>query len=164
MVNRQCSMILQIARSLFIVNEVIDGRMFTADGARRTLLHVDGAELHGLGIECQKTIRQQLADTCKVFQRLGSLDGTQHTSNSTQYTRLRTRRHSSYWRRLLKETAITGRTRQVCKGLSVEAQDAAMREWLACHHARIVDEELHGEVVGTVHHEVVFLDNIQRVT
>ena len=38
-----------------------------------------------------------------------------------------------------------------------------MREGLTCHHTRIVDEELHGEVVGTIDDEVVFLDDIQRV-
>ena len=77
---------MQIARGLFVIYQVVDGGMVATDGARRTLFHVNGAELHGLGIECQKTVFQQLADTCKLFQRLSSLDGTQHTSNSTQYT------------------------------------------------------------------------------
>ena len=49
------------------------------------------------------------------------------------------------------------------KGLAVEAQNATMRERFACHHTRIVDEEFHGEVVGTVHDEVVLLNDIQRV-
>ena len=156
-------MILEIACSLFIIDKMVDGGMLATDGTRRTLLDVDGAELHGLGIERQQTVRQQLADTRKVFQRLGSLNGTQHTSDSPQDTGLRAGRYGSHGRRFLEEATVAGRARQMGKGLSVEAQDAAMRERLASHHARIVDEELHGEVVGTIHNEVVFLNDIQRI-
>ena len=49
------------------------------------------------------------------------------------------------------------------KGLSVESQNAAVRERLTRHHTRIIDEKLHGEVVGTVHHKVVFPNDIQRI-
>ena len=52
------------------------------------MLHRDRSELHGLGIEGEQTVRQQFADTRKVLQRLSSLDGTQHTSDGTQYTSL----------------------------------------------------------------------------
>ena len=49
------------------------------------------------------------------------------------------------------------------KRLAVEAQDATMREGLASHHTGIVDEELHGEIVGTIDDEVVVLDDIKCV-
>ena len=49
------------------------------------------------------------------------------------------------------------------KGLTVKAQDAAMREGLARHHTSIVDEELHGEVVRTVDNEIVLIDNVERI-
>ena len=38
-----------------------------------------------------------------------------------------------------------------------------MTEGLASHHTRIVDEELHGEVVRAIHHEVIFPDEVKRV-
>ena len=47
--------------------------------------------------------------------------------------------------------------------LSVETQNATMREWLAGHHTRIVDEELHGEIVGAVDDEIIFLDDVECV-
>ena len=47
--------------------------------------------------------------------------------------------------------------------LSLEAEDSAVRERLSGHDARVVDEELHGEVVSTVDHEIVVLDNIESV-
>ena len=114
-------MLLQVARGLFIINEMVDGGMVATDGARRTLLHVDGAELHGLGIECQQTVRQQLANTREVLQCLGSLNGAQHAGYCTENTSLRTRRNGSYWRWLLEEATVAGCARQMGKGLAVEA-------------------------------------------
>ena len=60
-------MILQVTCGLFVIYQVVDGGMVTADGARRTLFHVDGAELHGLGIKCQQTVGQQFAEPVKYF-------------------------------------------------------------------------------------------------
>ena len=154
---------LKIARCLFIIYQMVDGGMIAADGARRALLHVDGTELHGLGIEGQQAVGQQLTDTRKVFQRLSSLDGTQHTSDGTQYASLRTRWYGTYGRRLFEEATIAGCAWQMGKRLAVEAQNATVREWLARHHTRIINQELHGEVVGTVHDEVVLLDDVQCV-
>ena len=114
------------------------------------MLHRNRAELHGLGIEGEQTVRQQFANTCEILQCLCGLDGAQHTSDGSQYASLRASGNGSYGRRLLKHTTVAGRTRQMRKSLAVEAQDAAMREGLARHHTSIVDEELHGEVVRTV--------------
>lgn len=55
----------QVACSLFVINKVVAGGMFTTDGTQRTLLHGNGTELHGLGVERQQTVCQQLDDTCK---------------------------------------------------------------------------------------------------
>ena len=44
-------MLFRVACGLFIIDKVVDGGMIATDSARRTLLHVDGTELHGLGIE-----------------------------------------------------------------------------------------------------------------
>ena len=38
-----------------------------------------------------------------------------------------------------------------------------MTEWLACHYARIIDEELDGEVVCAVNDEVVVLDDVEGI-
>ena len=72
---------MKVARSLFIIYQMVDSGMLTTDGARRTLLHVDGTELHGLGVKRQQTVGQKFADTRKILQRLCGLDGAQHTSN-----------------------------------------------------------------------------------
>ena len=156
-------MFFKVARGLLVIYQVVDGGVRAADGARVAMLHRYGAEQHGLGIEGQQAIGQQLPYPCEVFQRLSSLDGAQHTGNGTQDTRLRTRWYGSYGRRFLEHTTVTGRAWQMRERLSVKAQDATMRERLACHHTRIIDEELHGEVVRAVDDEVVLLDNIERV-
>ena len=65
----------QVTGGQLVVNQVIDGGIGAADGARVAMLHGNGAELHGLGIEGEQTVRQQFADTCEVFQRFGGLDG-----------------------------------------------------------------------------------------
>ena len=74
---------LKVACGLLVVNQVVDGGIITADGARVAMLHGHSTELHGLGIERQQTIGQQLPYSSKVFQRLSSLDGAQHTSDGT---------------------------------------------------------------------------------
>ena len=74
---------MKVARGLFVVDKMVDGGMFAADGARRTLFDVDGTELHSLGIERQQTVGQQFTDTRKILQRLCGLDGTQHTCNGS---------------------------------------------------------------------------------
>ena len=64
-------MILEVASGLFlrpfgskrarrerVVDQMVDGGMLATDGTRRTLLDVDGAELHGLGVERQQTVGQ----------------------------------------------------------------------------------------------------------
>ena len=154
---------MKVTCGLFVIYQMVDSGMVSADGARRTLLHVNSTELHGLGIEGQQTVGQQLPYPGEIFQCLGCLDGTQHTCDSTQYAGLRTGRNDSYGRRLLEEATVAGRARQMGKRLSVEAQDATMRERFACHHASIIDKKLHGKVVGTVHNEVVLLDDVQRI-
>ena len=86
---------MKVARGLFVINQVVDCGMLATDGARWTLLHVDGTELHGLGVKRQQTVGQQLTDTSKVFQCLSGLNGTQHACNGTQYACLRTRWYGS---------------------------------------------------------------------
>ena len=50
--------VFEITCSLFVIYQVVDGGIGTTDGARVTMLHSDGAELHGLGIEGKQTVRQ----------------------------------------------------------------------------------------------------------
>ena len=52
---------------------VTDGGMAAADGARVAMTDGHGAEQHGLGIEGEQTIGQQLADAREILQRLGGL-------------------------------------------------------------------------------------------
>ena len=47
--------------------------------------------------------------------------------------------------------------------LAIETQDTTMRERLSCHHTSIIDEELHGEVVGAINDEIIFLDDVERI-
>ena len=77
-------MVFQITRSLLIVDEMIDGRVVAADFAGCTLLYLDGAEVHRLGIEGEQSVGEQFAHTEEVLQRLGSLDGSEHTSDGTR--------------------------------------------------------------------------------
>ena len=75
--------VFKVASGLFVIYQVIDGGIRATDGAGVTMLHGNGAELHGLGIEGEQTVGQQLPYPCKVFQCLGCLDGSQHTCDGT---------------------------------------------------------------------------------
>ena len=75
--------LLQVASGLFVIYQMIDCGIGATDGARVTMLHGNRAELHGLGIESEQAVCQQLADTREIFQGLCGLDGTQHTSDGS---------------------------------------------------------------------------------
>ena len=76
-------MVLEVAGGLFVVYQVVDGRVRATDGARVAMLYGHGAELHGLGIKGEQTVCQQFADACEIFQRLSGLNGAQHTSDGS---------------------------------------------------------------------------------
>ena len=111
-------MVFQITRSLLIVDEMIDGRVVAADFAGCTLLYLDGAEVHRLGIEGEQSVGEQFAHTEEVLQRLGSLDGSEHTSDGTKDSCLATGRNSACWRWLLEETTVTSRAWKMGEGTS----------------------------------------------
>ena len=144
---------------LLIVDEMIDGRVVAADFAGCTLLYLDGAEVHRLGIEGEQSVGEQFAHTEEVLQSLGSLDGSEHASDGTQDSSLATGRNSACWRWLLEEATVAGGAWQVGKCLTLEAEDAAMRECLAQSHTGIIDEELCREVVGAINDEIPWLDD-----
>ena len=152
-------MVLQIAGSLFVIDEMIDGRVVATDFAGCTLLNLDGAEVHRLGVEGEQSVCKQIAYTEEVLQRLGSLDGSEYTSDGTKDSCLATGRNSACWRWLLEETTVTSRAWKMGEGLPLESQDAAMRECLAQSHTGIIDEELHREVVGAINDEIPWLDD-----
>lgn len=56
-------MVLQIAGCLLVIDEMVDGRVVAADFAGCTLLHLDGAEVHRLGIEGEQSVGEQIAYT-----------------------------------------------------------------------------------------------------
>ena len=112
---------MQVAGGLFVIYQVMDGGISAADGARVAMFDGNRAELHGLGIESEQTVGQQFTYTCKILQCLCSLDGAQHTSDSTEDTCLRASGNSTNGRRFLEHTTVAGSTRKMCKRLPVEA-------------------------------------------
>ena len=152
-------MVLQIAGCLLIIDEMIDGRVVATDFAGCTLLHLDGAEVHRLGIEGKQTVGEQFAYTEEILQCLGSLDGSEHSGDGTQDACLATGRNSACWRWFLEEATVTCRAWEMGKGLALESQDATVREWFAKAHAGIIDEELRREVVCAIDDEIPWLDD-----
>ena len=57
--------------------------LVAADFAGCTLLHLDGAEVHCLGIEGEQSVGEQFAYTEDVLQCLGSLNGSEHTGDGS---------------------------------------------------------------------------------
>ena len=152
-------MVFQITRSLLIVDEMIDGWVVATDFAGSTLLYLDGAEVHRLGVEGEQSVCKQIAYTEEVLQSLCCLNGSEHTGDGSQNACLTTGRNSACWRWLLEETTVTSRAWQMGEGLPLESQDAAMRECLAQSHAGIIDEELLREVIGAIDDEIPWLDD-----
>lgn len=151
------------AASLRVVDEAVDGRMSAADRAGVRPGDDDGMELHRPGVEAHKAVREEFSRSGDVFECLGGLDGTHHSGDGAQHTRLRTGRHCAGWRRFLEHTAVAGSARQVREGLTLEAQDAAVRKGFALHHAGVVDKVFRREVVGALHHEVIFPDELEGI-
>ncbi len=105
-------MVLQIAGCLLVIDEMVDGRVVAADFAGCTLLHLDGAEVHRLGIEGEQSVGEQFAYTEEVLQSLCCLNGSEHTGDGSQNSCLTTGRNSACWRWLLEEAAVTCRAWQ----------------------------------------------------
>ena len=120
----------EVAGSLFVIYQLGDGGSGAANGARVAVAHLHRPELHGLGIEGQQPVGQQLAHAREIFQRLGCLNGSQHAGNGSKHTSLRAGGHSPYRRRLLEHAAIASGAWQMGERLAVETQDAPMRERL----------------------------------
>src|SRR5574344_2176455 len=51
----------------------------------------------------------------------------------------------------------------MCECLSPEPQDAAVRERLVKHHASIVNQKLHREIISSVDHEIPWLNDFLGV-
>ena len=75
--------VFEVASSLLVVYQMVDSRVVAADDTWVAMLHIDGAELHGLGIEGEQAVGQQFADACEILQCLCGLDGAQHTCNGS---------------------------------------------------------------------------------
>ena len=116
------------------------------DFAGCTLLYLDGAEVHRLGVEGEQSVGKQIAYTEEVLQSLCCLDGSEHSGDGTQNACLATGRNSACWRWLLEEATVTCCAWEMGKGLSLESQDAAMGEWLAQAHAGIIDVNFTGKL------------------
>ena len=76
-------MVLQIAGSLLIIDEMIDGRVVATDFAGCTFLYLDGAEVHRQGIEGEQSVGKQIAYTEEVLQCFGCLNGSEHSGDGT---------------------------------------------------------------------------------
>ena len=57
---------LQVASGLLVIYQMVDGGISSADGARVTMTDWHRAELHGLGIKRQQTVRQQFTTPMPV--------------------------------------------------------------------------------------------------
>ena len=114
-------MVLQIAGSLFVIDEMIDGRVVATDFAGCTLLYLDGAEVHRLGVEGEQSVGKQIAYTEEVLQSLCCLDGSEHSGDGTQNACLATGRNSACWRWLLEEATVTCCAWEMGKGLPLES-------------------------------------------
>ena len=95
------SFFVQVAHCLLVINEFGDGGVRAAHGAFVSLMDVDLAKVHGLGIECQELIGKQLAHACEIFEGLGSLDGAEHARYGSEDSGLRARGDETRrWRRV----------------------------------------------------------------
>ena len=156
-------LVFEVTSSLLVVNEVVDGRVRPADGAGVAMSDRHGTELHGLGVEGEKTVGQQLSYSGEILECLRRLDGAEHAGDGAEHPSLRAGGHSAWRRRFLEHTAVAGGAGQMGERLTVEPKDPTMLEGLSGHHAGVVDQEFHGEIVRTVHHEVIFFDDVEGV-
>ncbi len=144
------SLVLQIANRLLVVDELRDGRVVTADGAiLRVRRELDFAEFHRERIVGEQVAREQVADTENVLDGFHCLQTTDNTAHSADHASLLASRHGIFRRRFLEYAAVArALARNVCHELTLEADNARVRERLFGHDACVVDEELCRKVVG----------------
>ena len=156
---------LQVANRLFVVNQLRDGRVCTANRAVVRLgREFDLAEFHGKRIVREQVTREQVAHAEDVLDRFHRLQTSDDTAHRADDAGLLAGRHGVFRRGFLEHAAVArSLARNVCHELALKADDARMGEGLLRHHARIVDEELRREIVCPVNHEIVILDEVKDV-
>ena len=81
-------MLLQIARSLFVVDKLGYRRVIATELTMMIWTGADLAEIHRLSVEGKKFVGEEFSYTCDVLQRLGCLNGSEHSCDSTKYSSL----------------------------------------------------------------------------
>jgi len=157
--------VFEVANSLFVVNELGDGRVRAANGAvfgMRRELYL--AEFHGERIVGEQVAREQITHAENVLDGFHCLQTSNHASHRANDARLLAGRHSVFRRGFLEYAAVAGPlARNVRHELPLEADNARMGEGLLCHHASVIDQELRREIVGAVDNKIVILDEVEDV-
>ena len=156
---------LQVAHSLFVVDQMVNLRVGAANRAIVRLgWELDFAEFHRERIVGEQVAREQIADTENVFDGFHGLEAADYTAHSANNACLLTGRHGIFRRGFLEDAAVAGAlARNVRHELTLEADNARVRERLFGHDACIVDEELSREIIGSIDDEIVILDEVHDV-
>src|SRR5262245_3506436 len=91
---------------LFVIDQLFDIGIRSADAAMGILLQFHEVERHIQRVVQQQLADQRLADTKQDLQRFGGLQRANGARQHAQYSTLGTRWDESRWRRLREETSI----------------------------------------------------------
>src|SRR5258705_1339425 len=170
---RQHSRNLQIGcRSFFaahaaefvVVNQLMDGAIFSAHRAIGILAQLQLAELHAERIEKQQAAGKAIPSAKNQFDGFHRLDRTNNSRQHAEYAAFSAGRNQPRRRRFRIQAAIAGTIGHAENGgLAFEAKNRAVHVGLAEQDASIVHEIAGRKIVRAVDDDIEVLEEFERV-
>src|SRR3990172_9499936 len=140
---------------LLVIHHRGYGRHGPAHRASRIAGQLHLAELHVEGIVHQQTPRQRITDPQYQLYRLGRLDDADNARQNTKHARLLAAGHGTRRRGGRIDATVAPLAGQKHSGHTIEPVYAAVHVGFTRQHTGIVDQVACGEIVATVHYDVV---------
>src|SRR5690606_33383 len=160
----QAAIVRWHAAKLFVIDQLRNGRVLTANGAVRVLAQLYFVELHRQGIIQQQPSIEGLANAQNQLDRFRRLQRSNRARQNAQRAALRAAWHQARRGRLGEEAAVARSFLGVeDRYLALEAEDAAIDVGFAQNHTGVVGQITGGEIICAVNDHIIRLQNLQRV-
>ena len=147
-----------------IIDELGDGRMIAAHRALGIAPQLQFAEPHRQRIIEHQPADQRLADAQDQLHGLGGLNQPDRSGQNAEHPAFGAAWNQAGRWRLRIQAAIAGAAGiREDRGLTLEAEDGSVHVRLLKQHARVVHQIARREVIGSIHHDVVVFQNLERV-
>jgi len=152
------------AAEFVVINQLVDGAIFSAHRAIGILAQLQFTELHAERIEEQQTAGKAITCAKNQFDGFHRLNGTNDSGQHAEHAAFSARRNQAWRRRLRIQAAVAGAIRHTENGgLPFEPEDLTVDVRLTEQDACIIHEVTSGEIIGTVDDNVKVLEKFERI-